>query len=194
MNLYDFDGTIYSGDSSVDFYLFSLKKKPSLIRFLPRQVGGFCSYGMGKIEMRELKSRFFSFLEGMDTEKMVRDFWKSHIGKIGNWYLSRKEPEDIVISASPHFLLKPICDQMGIETLVATEVDPVSGILLGENCKGAEKLRRLNEECGVTSVDCFYSDSLSDLPLARVAKYPFLIKKGTIVPWELPDRGHSGSA
>lgn len=188
MNVYDFDGTIYSGDSSVDFYLFALRSKPSLIRFLPRQLGGFCGYGMRKIHVRELKSHFFSFLRGVDTEKMVQDFWRSHIGKIEGWYLNQKEPEDIVISASPYFLLKPICNQLGIRTLIATEIDPFTGEVLGENCKGIEKLRRLTVECGVTAIDCFYSDSISDLPLAQVAEHPFLVKKGTAVPWNLPER------
>jgi hypothetical protein len=31
LDLYDFDGTIYDGDSGVDLILFSIKKKPSLI-------------------------------------------------------------------------------------------------------------------------------------------------------------------
>ena len=35
VNLYDFDNTIYDGDSSVDFYLFCLKKKISIIKYLP---------------------------------------------------------------------------------------------------------------------------------------------------------------
>lgn len=37
MNVYDFDGTIYDGDSSVDFFLYALKRMPSLIRYAPRQ-------------------------------------------------------------------------------------------------------------------------------------------------------------
>ena len=32
MNVYDFDKTIYDGDSSVDFYKFSLKRHPKLAR------------------------------------------------------------------------------------------------------------------------------------------------------------------
>ena len=31
LNLYDFDGTIYDGDSGVDLILFSIKKRPSLL-------------------------------------------------------------------------------------------------------------------------------------------------------------------
>ena len=35
VNIYDFDGTIYDGDSSIDFYLFCLRKNVSIIKFLP---------------------------------------------------------------------------------------------------------------------------------------------------------------
>ena len=35
MNIYDFDGTLYHGDSTMDFLKYSFKKHPSLLRFLP---------------------------------------------------------------------------------------------------------------------------------------------------------------
>ena len=49
MNVYDFDGTIYDGDSTVDFYVFALKKKPSLISYGPKQAWGFLLYLLKKI-------------------------------------------------------------------------------------------------------------------------------------------------
>ena len=35
MNVYDFDKTIYDGDASLDFWKFSVKRKPSLALYLP---------------------------------------------------------------------------------------------------------------------------------------------------------------
>ena len=35
MNVYDFDETIYDGESSVEFIAAYLKKDPSVIRFFP---------------------------------------------------------------------------------------------------------------------------------------------------------------
>ena len=32
MNVYDFDKTIYKGDSTLDFYFFCLRKKPIIIK------------------------------------------------------------------------------------------------------------------------------------------------------------------
>ena len=35
MNVYDFDGTIYDGDSSLDFFKFFIKKDPRILTFTP---------------------------------------------------------------------------------------------------------------------------------------------------------------
>lgn len=32
MNVYDFDKTIYAGDSTIDFYLFCLKRQPAILQ------------------------------------------------------------------------------------------------------------------------------------------------------------------
>ena len=44
INAYDFDETIYDGDSSVDFYLYCLKRKPSIIIMAPIQIYGVLLY------------------------------------------------------------------------------------------------------------------------------------------------------
>ena len=82
------------------------------------------------------------------------------------------------------FLLKPICNRIGIKHLIASEVDPKTGMFTGENCRGQEKVRRLTEEYNVTHIDCFYSDSRSDLPLAKIADAAFLVEKGVVKEWK----------
>lgn len=36
MRVFDFDGTIYDGESSVDFFLYSLRRHPKNLRLLPK--------------------------------------------------------------------------------------------------------------------------------------------------------------
>lgn len=184
MNVYDFDGTIYDGDSTVDFFLYALKQKPSLLRYAPRQAWGFLLYGLRRIGKTELKEFFFSFLAGIDTQKLTEDFWDQNHRKIYKWYLDQQQPDDIVISASPEFLLKPICRRLGVHHLIASKVDTQSGKFFGENCRGMEKVRRLAEEYRVTRIDKFYSDSQTDLPLAKIADRAFLIVEGKTEKWE----------
>lgn len=184
MNVYDFDGTIYDGDSTVDFFLFALKSNPSLIRYVPRQACGFLLYGLRRINKTKLKEYFFSFLSGMDAEKWAEDFWNQNQYRIYKWYLDQQKPDDIIISASPEFLLKPICRRLGIHHLIASKVDSETGKFVGENCRGQEKVQRLKSEYNTNHIDSFYSDSLSDLPLAEIADKAFLIDKGIVREWK----------
>ena len=65
INVYDFDKTIYQGDSTIDFYLFCLKKNISLLRYLPIQIYGFIIYIFGLREKEYFKEKFFCFLKGI---------------------------------------------------------------------------------------------------------------------------------
>ena len=44
MNIYDFDKTLYGSDSTMDFILFSIRKHPGLIRYLPIQARAFLKH------------------------------------------------------------------------------------------------------------------------------------------------------
>ena len=75
MNVYDFDGTIYQGDSSVDFYVYCLKRRPRLFLELPRFFRYCVLYKLGKVSKRELKEVYFHFLTKLDdAEDFVRQF------------------------------------------------------------------------------------------------------------------------
>ena len=184
MNVYDFDGTIYDGDSSVDFFLYALKRKSSLLSYAPRQAWGFLLSGLKRISKTQLKEYFFSFLSNIDTEKLTEDFWNQNRRKIYKWYLDQQQPDDIIISASQEFLLLPICSRLGICHLIASEVDPETGMFTGENCRGQEKVQRLESEYNVNHIDAFYSDSLSERPLAEVADKAFRVDKGIVREWK----------
>lgn len=183
MNVYDFDKTIYAGDSTVDFFKYSLKKNPGIIKFMPGQISGVVKYAFKKIDKTQMKERFFCFLNEIDAENLVNEFWEINNIKIYKWYTDQMRKDDIIISASPEFLLKPICGKLGIENLIASKVDPGTGKFSGENCRGEEKVRRLKAEFDIDRIDEFYSDSVSDLPLAKIADKAFLIKNGTPEKW-----------
>lgn len=59
MNVYDFDGTIYNGDSTIDFFLYALKRKPSILLHIPKQAWGFILNKAGRID----KTRFKDFFQ-----------------------------------------------------------------------------------------------------------------------------------
>lgn len=186
MNIYDFDGTLYSGDSTMDFLKFSIKKHPALIRFLPAMAAAAVRhYGFHSIDKTTMKETFYSIFTGYDAPALLEEFWDLHEKNIFPWYPGRRQREDdIVISASPEFLLEPICQRLSIRHLMASRVDSRTGKYTGLNCHGREKPLRLKEQLGITHCENFYSDAYSDQPLAEIADKAWIVNKdGSITPW-----------
>ena len=186
MNVYDFDGTIYDGDSTIDFYIFCLKKYPQIIFDLPNQIKGLVLYKIKKINKTEFKERFFSFLARVDNiDKIIVEFWNIHEKKIKKWYVKQHLDTDVVISASPEFLLNEVCKRQVILNLIASDVDKYTGKFETPNCYGVEKVRRFYLKYPNGKIDNFYSDSYSDAPLAQISQKSYKIVKHKIENWNI---------
>lgn len=180
MNVYDFDKTIYAGDSTLDFYIYCLKKYPRLLAYLFIQVFSFIKYNFNLISKDDFKETFYGFLKKLDNPaKDVEAFWQQHQVKLQPWYLEQKLPSDYIISASPEFLLHGLCAELGV-TLIASKVELHTGKLLSPNCYGSEKVSRFREMEPTAVIGKFYSDSTSDKPLADLAEESFLVKGNDI--------------
>ena len=186
MNIYDFDGTLYSGDSTMDFLKYSFKKHPGLVRFLPAMgIAALQHYAFKSIDKTAMKETFYRLFTAYDAEALLEEFWDKHEKNIFPWYPGKQQQaDDIIISASPEFLLHPICKRLGIQYLMASRVDSKTGKYTGKNCWGPEKPIRLKDQMGITHCDNFYSDSYSDQPLAEIADKSWIVEKdGTITDW-----------
>ena len=187
MNVYDFDKTIYYDDSTVDFCKYCIRRRPSCLLTLPGSLAALLRYKAGRLNKTEMKQIFYRLLRHTGgTERMIADFWQQNEGKLKQWYLRRWRKDDVIISASPEFLLRPVCDRLGV-TLIASRVDPDTGEYSGLNCDGREKVRRFRELFPDAVIDEFYSDSHSDDPLARIAKRAFMVRGDTLSPWRFED-------
>lgn len=185
MNIYDFDETIYYSDSTRDFYFYCLKKYPKMLLSVPKMIWAFLMYILGVKTKTEFKEKMYTFLRYVpDIDSALSDFWDIHESKIKDWYRNRQKQDDIIISASPEFLLEPICKRLGIKNLIASRVDKLTGKYTGENCWGEEKVKRLLGEMPDAVCEEFYSDSLSDTPLAMLAKKAMIIKGDTLIEWD----------
>ena len=183
MNAYDFDGTIYDGDSSIDFYLFCLKKNKKVLLSFPRLTIGVILYILTIINKTKMKERIFSFLKHLkDTDLYVEEFWKDHKKKIKPWYLKQKQKSDIIISASPEFLLKPLEEELKV-SVIASKVDKTTGKFDGKNCHDYEKIKRFEELYPEKKIKAFYTDSIkADYAMLEYAKEAYLVKKERIIP------------
>ena len=187
LDVYDFDGTIYRGDSSVDFWKYCVGRQLSLLRYFPRQVMAFIGMKLGLLSGEKGKARFFCFLRSVDKpEEAVEAFWRSHGDRLVSWFPPPLNDNKMVVaSASPAFLLDSLCRTWGVP-LLATEMDVHTGRINGRNCKGEEKLRRLKAWMSPEKeweIHAAYSDSLkADGPLLRLAAHPYLVRRGRVEP------------
>jgi len=184
MNVYDFDNTIYRGDSSVDFFFYCILNYPRCLKKMPRIIMGILQYMFKMIDTREFKEVFFVFLNELsDIDEVLSDFWDKNEKKIKRWYYEKQEEEDLIISASPDFLLRPIVKRLGIKDVIATNMDKKTGKISGNNCKAQEKVARYKAQFGEVPIGKFYSDSRSDIWLAQMAKQAFLVRGKIVKPW-----------
>lgn len=178
MNVYDFDGTIYRGDSSIDLYKYSIKRFPWIIVFLPWQAFFFFFYKIRFCSKECAKSAFFSFIRWIpDMSTHLEKFWDTYQNRIEHWYTAQQKEDDVIISASPEFLLSPICKRLKINNLIASQVERKGGRFISKNCYAEEKCRRFRQQFNDSKIDAFYSDSLSDLPMMRMAQQSYLVDK-----------------
>ena len=184
MNVYDFDKTIYHGDSTAHFYLYCLKTQPSTWKWLPYQ--GLCAipFALGIMEKTAFKQRFYKFFRSVkNIDKTVEEFWNIHKYNIKEFYYETQREDDVIISASPYFLLEPIIKELGIKHLMASNVDRFTGKYDGINCHGKEKVRRFYEVFPDGVIEDFYSDSLSDSPLAEISEKAYMVKGHDLFAW-----------
>ena len=181
MNVYDFDKTIYPKDSTAAFYLWCLRRYPSCRRTLGITAWAFFCMGTRLKTKTKSKELFYRFLRYVPEEAPLL-FWQEHIQYIRPWFHEQRGADDLIISASPAFLLAPAAAMLEF-SLIASEVEQSTGLYHGENCHGEEKVRRFRAVYGDSEIEGFWSDSRSDAPLAALAKRAYLVKNGVPVPW-----------
>lgn len=185
MNVFDWDGTIYDGDSTRDFVFYCFKRFPKTRRHIPSILWYGAGFGLRIVKKKTFKQKLFAIVSKIDDlAGAVSDFWRINNKKIKKWYLDMKQPTDVIISASPEFLLEPICRELGVHSMMATRVDTKTGLFNGENCIGEEKVVRFNERYPGEEIDEFYSDRYVDTPVARVAKKAIMVKGDKLTPWK----------
>mgnify|MGYP003617690386 FL=1 len=197
LSVYDFDKTIYNGETLNDFYRFYLIKKPWKIYTVIFQLWYFLLYVLKIINLEKLKENFLRFLNGENTgelKKLIREFWKKKESKINLWVKdeilkNKKETEILVaISASPTFFIIDRLRLMGFDVVIGTdflfESTKFHSHITSKNCKNYEKVKRLDKWAEDNNIQYdivnFYSDSIADKPLFDLAEHKYWIKKGIL--------------
>ena len=190
MNVYDFDGTIYPTDCAIDFCIWCMKRHPGMwFTFAPKAIKNLILRKMGKMPEYLMQRQFFGYLTMIDDfDEQIERYWDKNEKRISAWYLAQKSPDDLIISASPSCIIGPIAKRLGVNYM-ATEYDRKFGVFLNNMMYAKGKARYMIDH-GFPVIDNFYSDSLSDTPIALCAEKAHLVtnKASTVTDWPDVDK------
>ena len=186
INVYDFDNTIFKGESTLDYYFFCVKHHPKLVRFVFIILFELVKYKLCLVSEEELmglcRKYVMSFLSDCpDSEELSEKFWNKNFGKIKSFYKELHKDDDVIISASFGFMLRPVMKRLGVHELVCSEVNLETGEI--ERLCFRRNKKTLYDELYGKEIDNFYTDSLNDMPLIKAAKCAFIVKGERIVRW-----------
>ena len=191
VDIYDFDKTIVPFDSGSLFILYCMVHYPWCIITLPLIAVAGLLMLLGVINFTQFKKTCFSFVALIPVERAVKRFWDKHIDSVHKWFFDRPR-YSIVISASPDFLLEDISKRLGFDEIISTRHNIKNGMIIGQNCRDEEKVRRLFESHDRDSLKIVdvYSDSYThDRPIFSLATGKcYHIEKGKKVEFDFNEK------
>jgi HAD superfamily hydrolase (TIGR01490 family) len=209
--LFDLDDTLIAGDSDYSWGEFLTTKKIVDSAHFKRENDRFYrDYQLGKLDiLAYLKFSLapLALLSKTDLETLHREFMQEVIEpmwlpKADILLKEHRQKEDtlMVITSTNRFIVEPICKKLGIENLIATELeernDRFTGQVSGTPSFQEGKIVRLNSWLDTSDFileeSSFYSDSINDLPLLKavgraiaVDPCPKLKEEALLRGWEI---------
>ena len=193
--IFDIDYTITRKETLMEFFKYLVSKDIKNIKFLPRALYSGLMYGVKIYDEKRVKECFLKFIENIDEAelaKLTKLFYDERISKIlykdAVDMIKKLKKEGymvILISASPEFYVKEFYAIKEVDLIIGTKFTFEGGKFVrkmdGNNCKGEEKVRRLNKFLKEKNIKVdfknsyMFSDSLSDKPLLDLVGNPYLI-------------------
>ena len=188
ISFFDFDGTLTRKDSLLEFVKFYKGNSKTyagvlfLTPYLVAMKAGLISTQKGK---EKLLSYFF---KGEDIEefnarcsvfaaevipKIIR---KDGLETLDN--LLAEKQEICVVTASPENWVAPYFEKIGVKVLgtkLEVKANKITGKIVGENCKGVEKVRRIIKEYDLSTFEniAAYGDTAGDKEMLSIATQKF---------------------
>lgn len=190
---FDFDGTISRRDTLLPF-LQRLCGANRLYRALAAQGAAFGRMALGRADRDAVKDAFLFRLLAGRVEDEVAEAGRTYAAFLAGEDRLRPESlaqvdehrrrghEVVLVSASPEVYLGPLGQRLGLDGVLATglEVGPdgrLSGRMDGGNCRGPEKVARLEGWLGGAEPFLYaYGDSAGDRELLARADVGTLVK------------------
>jgi phosphatidylglycerophosphatase C len=206
---FDFDGTITTKDTLLEFIKYS---KGALLFYFGFLVNSpyLLAYKLKIISNQLAKEKVLKFFfgnmpVGLFNEKcsafsinnipgLIRPEALEEIRK-----LRKSGTVVVIVSASPENWIRQWAGELQVPLLATqleTKHDKISGRIAGKNCHGEEKVRRIREAFTLTDYDDItaYGDTMGDLPMLGLANRrffkPFRGKNALQAGQELPLKFH----
>lgn len=180
MNAYDFDDTIYDGESMYDFFFLCLKKDLTLFRYIPEVTYRLLQYKRNHLKLDQLIHTAEKIVElflkrnHIAIDELAEQFWKRNYHKLKPQFLKQLKKEDVIITGAPRFVIEPIQKELKVKNIICTEVDlekfQITFLCLKEN-----KVKAFLKKYPNQMIENFYTDSLSDVPMMKYAKNVYFV-------------------
>lgn len=177
MNVYDFDKTIFWGDTEDRFFEYIFEKRPDLWFYkwnhhIWEKVFNW-KFIENKTLIREIQYSVLRKLD--DVDAMLEAYWEENACHMMTWYDSVKRPDDVIATGTPAFIMEPIMRRLGLTRLVATDMDRKTGKINGIFAIYGYKVDEFKKQFSLDEIDEFYSDAWSDHYLAQYAKKAYVV-------------------
>ena len=193
--IFDIDYTITRKETLMEFFKYLVSKDIKNIKFLPRALYSGLMYSIKVYDERRVKECFLKFIDNIDEKdlaKLTKSFYDERLSSIlykdAVDMIKKLKNEGymvILISASPEFYIKEFYAIKEVDLIIGTKFAFEGGKFVrkmdGNNCKGEEKVKRLNEVLKEKNIKAdfknsyMFSDSLSAKPLLDLVGNPYLI-------------------
>lgn len=193
--IFDVDYTITKKETLMQLYKYMVFNDFKNIIYMPRALFSGLMYGLKIYDEKRVKESFLKFIENKseaELEVLTRGFYDNVLKNIlyddAIAMMKKLKSEGykiFLISASPEFYLNELYDIKEVDVIIGTKFFIEAGRFIrkmdGLNCKGEEKVRRLNEYLKKEKIEVDYknsymfSDSLSDKPLLDLVGNAYLI-------------------
>lgn len=184
VNVYDFDNTIYDGETLVDFILYYIKTDRKIWKYVPKLIIIAIKDALHLFTVEQAIEAYASFLEGYyvnlgDTTQNVIKFWDKNEKKIKPWYAKVQKESDIIVSGSTDFILDEIMKRMGVKHYIGSSIDKKTGKFI-RLCFLENKVKAFYEIYPDKHIQNFYTDSMNDKAMMDIADNVYLVKKNKI--------------
>lgn len=184
MNVYDFDNTIYDGESAFHLFSFFLKKDKKLITFMPAVVTAFTKYKLGRLTVEEAINKYAQraldyYVANPQFHGCIPEFWDKHEKNIKPFYEKVRKDDDLILSCSPEISLEEICKRLNVKNYIGTSINEEEG-KIERLCLRENKVKAFFEMYPNAEIDDLCTDSFNDKPLMDISKNVYLVKGNKI--------------